>query len=79
VLTVSMYSACGRKFRSEYLRSIPSDPRTDQLINRRVPAPNGQPGLLRSDIFMNKVTYDYILQASDGRDDSTDGEPAEHN
>lgn len=79
ILTVSMYSACGHNFRAEYFRSIPSDPRTDQLINRRVPGPNGQPGPLRSDIFMNKVTYDYILRASDGKDDSTDGEPAERN
>jgi hypothetical protein len=79
ILTVSMYSACGRKFRSEYFRSVPSDPRTDSLINRRVIESNGQPGPLRSDIFMNKVSYDYILKTSDGKDDSQDGEPAEHN
>jgi len=79
ILTVSMYSACGRKFRSEYFRSIPSDPLTDSLINRRSVESNGQPGPLRSDIFMNKVSYDYILKTSNGKDDSLDGEPAEHN
>jgi len=79
ILTVSMYSACGRNFRSEYFRSVPSDPRTDSLINRRTVGPNGQPGPLRSDVFMNKVSYDYILKISDGEDDSQDGEPAEHN
>ena len=77
--TLSMYSACGRNYRSEYSRSIPSDPRTDSLINRRVTESNGQPGPLRSDIFMNKVTYDYVLRQSDGTDDSGQGEPAEHN
>jgi hypothetical protein len=79
ILTLSMYSACGPKFRSEYFRCVPSDPRTDSLINRRAVEPNGQPGPLRSDIFMNKVSYDYILKTSDGKDDSLIGEPAEHN
>jgi len=77
-LTVSMYSSCGRKYRSEYFRSLPSDPETDALINRREPGPDGKPGPLRSDIFMNKVTYDYIMETSDGKDDSTEGEPAVH-
>jgi hypothetical protein len=78
ILTVSMYSSCGRKFRSEYFRSLPADPETDALINRRETGPDGKPGPLRSDIFMNKVTYDYILETSDGKDDSSKGELAEH-
>ena len=78
ILTVSIYSACGRKFRSEYFRSLPSDPETDALINRRETGSDGKPGPLRSDIFMNKVVYDYILETSDGKDDDpTSGEPSE--
>jgi hypothetical protein len=78
ILTVSMYSSCGRKFRSEYFRSLPSDPDTDGKINRRVTGPDGKPGPLRSDVFMNKVVYDYVMETSNGKDDSTAGEPAEH-
>jgi hypothetical protein len=78
ILTVSIYSACERKFRSEYFRSLPSDPETDALINRRETGSDGKPGPLRSDIFMNKVVYDYILETSDGKDDDpTSGEPSE--
>ncbi len=78
VLTVSMFSACGRRFRSEYSRSIPSDPRTDSLINRRASGSSGQPRPLRSDIFMNKVSYNFALRESQGTDDSNAGESAEH-
>jgi hypothetical protein len=79
ILTVSMYSSCGRKFRSEYFRSIPASPEIDGLINRRVSGGNGQTGLLRSDIFINKVAYDYILETANGSDDAPSaGEPSEH-
>jgi len=79
ILTLTMYSACGRKFRSEYIRSIPDDPETSRLINRRVTGGNGQQGLIRSDIFMNKVVYDLAMQPSNGSDDDpTAGEPSEH-
>jgi hypothetical protein len=78
ILTVSMDSSCGRQFRSEYFRSIPASPEIDNLINRRVAGTDGKPGLLRSDVFMNKVTYDYILQTSDGKEDLSEGEPSEH-
>ena len=78
ILTVSIYSSCGKTFRSEYFRSIPSDPETDRQINRREVGANGQPGALRSDIFMNKVAYDYILETANGSDDDpAAGEPAE--
>ncbi len=79
ILTVSLFSSCGRRFRSEYSRGIPSDPLTDSLINRRSTGTNGQPGPLRSDVFMNKVSYAYVLKNSNGRDDSAQGEPSEHN
>ncbi len=78
ILTVSMYSSCGRKFRSEYFRSIPVSPEIDGLINRRSVGADGKAGLLRSDIFMNKVAYDYVMETSDGKDDSGEGEPSEH-
>jgi len=78
ILTVTIFSSCGRKFRSEYFRSLASDPETDALINRRETGPDGKPGLLRSDIFMNKVVYDYIMELSDGKDDdAAAGEPSE--
>jgi hypothetical protein len=78
ILTVSLFSACDHKFRSEYVRSLPSTPEIDEFINRRVMQPNGQPGPLRSDVFMNKVPYDYIMLPSNGKDDSGQGEPSEH-
>jgi hypothetical protein len=78
ILTVSLYSSCGKAFRSEYFRSIATDEETDRQINRREPGTNGQPGPLRSDVFMNKVAYDYILETSNGSDDDPSaGEPAE--
>ena len=74
---VTMYSACGRKFRSEYTRTIPTDPQVDRQISP-VPAANGQPGLWRSNVFMNKVGYDYAMKPSGGTDISTEGTPSEH-
>jgi hypothetical protein len=76
VLTLSLDSACGRGFRSEYFRSLPSDLDTDGKINRRVAGPDGKPGPLRSDVFMNKVVYDYVMETS--KDDVGEGEPSEH-
>jgi len=79
ILTLTMFSACGRKFRSEYIRSLPDDPETSRLINRRVYGGNGQQGLIRSDIFMNKVVYDYTMVPANGSDDDPGaGEPSEH-
>jgi len=79
ILTLTMFSACGRNFRSEYVRSLPDEPETSRLINRREIGGNGQQGLIRSDIFMNKVVYDYSMQPSNGSDDDPSaGEPSEH-
>jgi hypothetical protein len=78
ILTVSIHSSCGGKFRSEYFRSIPASPETDSLINRRSIGTDGRPGQLRSDVFMNKVVYDYIMETSDGKDGSNTGEFSEH-
>ena len=77
-LIVSLDSACGRKFRSEYFRSIPSDAETDSKINRRVAGADGKAGPLRSDVFMNKVPYDYVMETAGEKDDSGEGEPSEH-
>ena len=76
VLTLSLDSACGHGFRSEYFRSLPSDPDTDGKINRRVAGPDGKPGPLRSDVFMNKVVYDYVMETS--KNDAGEGELSEH-
>jgi hypothetical protein len=80
-LTVSLYSACGRKFRSEYTRTLPEDPE----INRQIAAKpaetsenTGDSGLLHSDAFMNKVVYEYKLVPSSGQNDTSDGSPSQH-
>jgi len=74
---VTMFSACGHKFRSEYTRSIPSDPLVDRQI-APVPGADGRTGLLRSDVFMNKVVYDYAIKPSGGSNISNEGSPSEH-
>jgi hypothetical protein len=76
-LIVTMYSACGRNFRSEYTRSIPSDPQVDRQIAPLAGA-DGQTGLWRSDVFMNKVVYDYAMKPSSGTNNSSEGSPSEH-
>lgn len=79
IYTLTLYSSCGHKFRSAYSRSLPDDPEASLLINRRVTGSNGQGGLLRSDIFMNKVVYDYSIETANGSDyDPAAGEPSEH-
>jgi hypothetical protein len=80
-LIVSMFSACGRGYRSEYTRTLPSDAETDRLIAPRKAAPgSNQPvtGLLRSDVFMNKDMFDYAMVPSNGKDDAAEGQPSEH-
>jgi hypothetical protein len=77
-LIVTLYSACGRKFRSEYIRTLPRDPETDRQITQLPPAPGIDPGVLRSDVFMNKVVYDYTMVPSNGSNQSTQGAPSEH-
>jgi hypothetical protein len=80
VLTVSFYSDCSHKFRSEYSRILPGGPEIDSKI---VPPSNDpRAGALpwRSDVFMNKVITHYTLAPSNGTDDSpTAGQPADHN
>lgn len=77
-LTVTLYSACGHKFRSEYTRTLPRDPETDRQITHLPPSPNLDPNVLRSDVFMNKVAYDYAMVPSNGKNESTIGQPSEH-
>jgi len=81
-LIVSLYSACGHTYRSEYSRTIAGSPDIDRLIVPRA-AGTGRdarpsPGLWRSDVFMNKVVSEYTLVESRGRDDSSRGSPSEH-
>jgi hypothetical protein len=83
IMTVSFYSDCSHKFRSEYSHSLPGGPEIDRLI---LPAPNTQsataqsattntPGPYRSDVFLNKVITDYSLVPSNGTDDFSDVTP----
>jgi hypothetical protein len=76
VLTI--YSACGKSFRSEYTRTLPRDPTTDHQITSLPPTAGVDPGVLRSDVFLNKVVYDYAMLPSNGSDKSTEGQPAGH-
>lgn len=77
-LIVSMYSACSRRFRSQYSRTFLSSPEIDKFVNRRIKQPDGSLGPWRSDIFMNKVVYDYTMLPSNGHNDATDGSRSEH-
>lgn len=85
-LIVSFYSDCGHKYRGEYSRTLPTSSETDKLIAPLAAQPNAQPGrqaaqatgLWRSDIFMNKVAFDYTLVPSNGQDDAVEGSPSEH-
>jgi len=81
-IRVSMYSDCGRKFRSEYSRTIPGSPEIDRMISPRPAAPGTQPASApapwRSDVFMNKVVYQYTLTPSNGHDETLAGDPSEH-
>jgi hypothetical protein len=82
-LTVSFDSACGRGFRSEYSRTLLSDPETDRLIAPHTTGPDGKPlpagsALPRSDVFLNKMVSEYTMVLSNGQDDSAAGTPSEH-
>lgn len=77
-LIVTLYSACDSKFRSEYTRTLPRDPETDREITQLPPSPNLDPNVLRSDVFMNKVAYDYTMVPSNGTNESKEGQPSEH-
>ena len=71
-LTVSLYSACGKKFRSEYRRTLPGSAEVDRLILPRATAQGDAASVWRSDVFMNKIVTEYALVPSDGRDESHD-------
>jgi hypothetical protein len=75
---LSLYSACGKNFRSEYTRTLPRDPETDRQITSLPPSAGLDPNLLRSDVFLNKVAYDYSMMLSGGSNQSTQGQPAGH-
>jgi hypothetical protein len=77
-LIVSLYSSCGRHYRSEYTRTFDSTPEIEHFLNRRVPGPHGELGPLRSDVFMNKVVSEYTMVPSNGQNDSSLGVPSEH-
>jgi hypothetical protein len=82
-LIVSIYSACGHKFRSEYSRTLPGSTELEDLIIPHQTNPDGTvtptSGPFRSDVFMNRVVTNYSLVPSQGHDDSPTGLPSEHN
>lgn len=77
-LTVSFDSACNRRFRSEYSRSLAASPEVNRQINPATPVINGQPAPYRSSVFMNKVVSEYTMVLSNGQNDSNAGSPSEH-
>jgi hypothetical protein len=78
-LTVSFFSFCERKYRSEYSVTIPGSPETDNAVMPSKNGPQDSGKLWRSGAFMNKVIYDYSLVPSGGKDDSVEGQPSGHN
>jgi hypothetical protein len=76
-LIVSLYSACGRRYRSEYTRTLPASAELDRLILKQSTAA-GQSPVWHSDVFMNKVVSEYTMVPSNGRDDAVEGNPSEH-
>jgi hypothetical protein len=78
MLTISFFSACGRKYRSEYSVVLPGTPQIEDSIRSQVNGPQAAGKSLNSDIFLNKVIYSYLLVPSGGKDESTDGNPSEH-
>ena len=83
-LILSFYSSCGKRYRSEYSRTIPGSPEIDKLIAPHVTAPGGSSsqtpsqGVWRSDVFMNKIVSEYALVPSNGSDVSPAGSLSEH-
>ncbi|WP_263357199.1 hypothetical protein [Acidicapsa ligni] len=78
MLTLSLYSACSRKFRSEYRWTIPGSPEVDRQI---LPPNNGSTdpnAPWRSEVFMNKFVVNYDLEISNGTDKSGEGHPSIH-
>ena len=78
MLTVSFFSACGRKYRGEYSVAFPGSPQVEDSIRSRGSSPQAVGMPLNSDIFLNKVIYSYALVPSGGKDESTEGNPSEH-
>jgi len=87
-LIVSLDSSCGRKFRSQYSRTLPASPELDNLIAPRSATPvrpgqaagNSNPasGPLSSDVFMSKVVSEYSLVLSNSPGSSAQSSEATH-
>jgi hypothetical protein len=77
---VSLYSACGHQFRSEYFRTIAGSPEIDRMMAPRASgAADHGDSPWRSDLFMNKMVSEYSMVPAEGHDESTFGSPAVHN
>lgn len=78
MLTVSLFSACGRRYRSEYSVVLPGTPQIEHSIMAQGKYPQKVDKLWNSDVFMNKVVYQYTLTPSNGQDETMEGSPSEH-
>jgi hypothetical protein len=59
-LTFMLTSSCGRRYVGAYSRTLDADPEIDRQV-AGLAGPDGKPGPLRPDVFLNKVVYDYTL------------------
>ena len=78
MLTVSFFSSCSRKYRSEYSVVLSGTPQVEDSIKSQGSGPQAAGMPLNSDVFLNKVIYSYSLAPSGGKDESTEGNPSEH-
>ena len=79
MLTVSFFSACSRKYRSEYSVILPGTPQIENSIMTQDKNTQQAGKSWNSDVFMNKIIYSYSLVPSGGKDESSEGTPSQHN
>ena len=61
-LTTTLVSACNRHMLSQYSRTLDATDDVTRAV-QPIPGPDGKPGPLRPDVFLNKVVYEYTLKS----------------
>ncbi len=61
-LTTTLVSACNRHLVSQYSRTLDASDEVNRAV-APLPGPDGKPGPLRPDVFLNKVVYEYTLKS----------------
>lgn len=78
MLYVSFSSPCSRNFRGDYSWFMAGSPKTDRQIIPEMKGSVYQSPTWRSDVFLNKVVYDYTLSRSNGNDIPVGNQPSTH-